>query len=78
MRQLVRLTGIVVGLVVMGCGSGQWIHPEKPKDEFATDYRECEQRIATDPKMQQGNRFIEVTAVENCVKKMGWVYYVPE
>lgn len=78
MRQFIVMVGIATGVALSGCATGEWMHPEKPSDEFATDYKACQARIQNDPKLQQGSKFIEVTAIENCVQKMGWVYYVPE
>jgi len=78
MHQFIVMAGIAAGLILPGCSTGEWVHPEKPKDEFMTDYKACQMRVQNDPKLQQGSKFIEVTVIENCVKKMGWVYYVPE
>lgn len=78
MRHLLVLSGIAVGLLAAGCATGEWVHPEKPKDEFMTDYKACQMRAQNDPKLQQGSKFIEVTVIENCVQKMGWVYVTPE
>ncbi|WP_447972165.1 hypothetical protein [Nitrospira sp. Kam-Ns4a] len=78
MRQLVVLAGVAVVILIGGCATGEWVHPEKPKDEFAQDYRICEQRVYSDPKLQQGSKYLYVEAIERCIKKEGWVFRQPE
>ena len=67
------LTGAVACLILLaGCSTTEWVHPNKPKDEFAQDYNVCQADILSDPKLQQGIRLLVLEATERCVQKKGW------
>ena len=69
-----RCLGVVTGaLLLAGCTSTEWVHPTKPKGNFALDWNQCNSDILKDPKLQQGNRFLLQQATERCVLKKGWV-----
>ncbi len=59
--------------LLSGCGSAEWVHPTKPKDEFALDYNKCEGQALRDPKYQQGNNYMIQLGAEKCLAKAGWV-----
>jgi hypothetical protein len=73
MRWLIVGTGLMVSVLEIGCGGAEWMHPTKPKDMFAQDWNKCAQDIALDPKLQQGMRYMTLSATERCVQKKGWV-----
>jgi hypothetical protein len=60
-------------LLLAGCSSTEWVHPTKPKGNFALDWNQCNQDILKDPKLQQGNTLLLQQATERCVLKKGWV-----
>ena len=64
----------VIGLMfVAGCSSAEWVHPTKPKDDFALDYNKCQTQALNDPKYQQGNNYMVQLGTEKCLAKAGWV-----
>lgn len=68
-----RLTGAALCLIVLvGCSTSEWVHPNKPKDEFAQDYNKCQSDTLRDPKLQQGIQLLLLEATERCVAKKGW------
>ena len=68
-----RVTAAVVGILMLaGCSTSEWVHPNKPKEEFAQDYNRCEEDILRDPKLQQGIKMLMLEATERCVQKKGW------
>jgi hypothetical protein len=67
--RIVRSVGM---LLLAGCSSSEWVHPTKPKDEFALDYNKCQGEILRDPKYQQGNNYFLLLGTERCVQKRGW------
>jgi hypothetical protein len=68
-----RLAGAATCLIVMaGCATAEWVHPNKPKDEFAQDYNNCQADTLRDPKLQQGIQLLLLEATERCVQKKGW------
>jgi hypothetical protein len=68
-----HITAAVVGtLVLAGCSTSEWVHPNKSKEEFAQDYNRCEEDILRDPKLQQGIKMLMLEATERCVQKKGW------
>jgi len=76
MEQLMKAWGLASGaawlVLLTGCGSAEWVHPNKPKDEFAQDYDQCEADTLRDPKLQQGIKLLTLEATERCVQKKGW------
>jgi hypothetical protein len=70
-----RLTApfVLVFCGLVACGSSEWVHPTKPKDQFLQDWNACESRMLRDPKLQQGNKFLLDQATERCVMKDGWI-----
>jgi hypothetical protein len=68
-----RLTGAALCVIVSaGCSTSEWVHPNKPKDEFAQDYNKCQADTLRDPKLQQGIQLLLLEATERCVQKKGW------
>jgi len=68
--RIVLLGAVLVQLTA--CGSGSWIHPNKPQEEFTVDYNKCQSDVMKDPKLQQGNNYLLVQATERCLMKKGW------
>ncbi len=68
--QIAVLSGALFQLTA--CGSGSWVHPNKPPEEFTRDYNACEDAVIKDPKLQMGNNFLVLQATERCVMKKGW------
>jgi hypothetical protein len=67
------LTGAALILIALaGCSTSEWVHPNKPKDEFAQDYNKCQADTLRDPKLQQGIQLLLLEATERCVQKKGW------
>jgi hypothetical protein len=60
-------------LLMTACGSVEWVHPNKPKDEFTVDYNKCHNESLLNPKNQQGNNYLVLQATERCLAKKGWV-----
>ena len=69
----VRMVMSVWMFLLAGCSSSEWVHPTKPKDEFAHDYNKCQSEILSNPKYQQGNNYMFLQSTEQCVMKRGWV-----
>jgi hypothetical protein len=68
-----RATSLLVSLLILsGCASAEWVHPTKPKDQFAQDYNKCQADTLRDPKLQQGIQLLTIQATERCVQKMVW------
>ena len=72
MREISRWPLVVGGFLFTACSSPQWVHPNKPADEFTSDYNKCQQAAAQDPKLQQDNQLLLRNATERCVQKEGW------
>lgn len=70
---LLRVTLFLISWGAIACGSSEWVHPTKPKDQFLQDWNACENRMLRDPKLQQGNKFLLNQATERCVMKDGWI-----
>ncbi|MEX5216193.1 MAG: hypothetical protein AB7G68_04360 [Nitrospiraceae bacterium] len=68
-----RSTASALGILMLtGCSTSEWVHPNKPKDEFAQDYDQCQADVLRDPKLQQGIKILTLEATERCVQKKGW------
>lgn len=69
----VQIIGIVsaIGLVT-ACSNARWVHPNKPESEYTADYNRCQNVMLRDPKLQQGNQLLVVSATERCMQKDGW------
>ena len=68
-----RRTAAVVAVVLLtGCSTTEWVHPNKSKDAFAQDYNACQTEVLRDPKLQQGIQLLLLVATERCVQKRGW------
>lgn len=72
-RVLRSLLAPVAVLLIAGCGTAEWVHPNKPKDEFSHDYNQCETEAYQNPKMQGGMKMILQQSIERCLAKKGWV-----
>ena len=70
------LTRLVCSLILLslwaGCSSAEWVHPNRPKDQFTLDYNNCQADTMRDPKLQQGIQLLIIQATERCVQKQGW------
>ncbi len=62
---------LVVSLLA-GCSTSEWVHPNRPKDQFTLDYNKCQADTLRDPKLQQGIQLLIIQATERCVQKQGW------
>jgi hypothetical protein len=60
-------------LLMTACSSAEWVHPNKPKDDFTLDYNQCQGEAMRDPKNQQGNNYFVLQSTERCLMKRGWV-----
>jgi hypothetical protein len=60
-------------LLMAACGGAEWVHPNKPKDDFTLDYNKCQSEAMLDPKNQQGNNYFVLQATERCLGKRGWI-----
>ena len=68
-----RSTAAATGIFMLaGCSTTDWVHPNKPKDEFVQDYNQCQADVLRDPKLQQGIKLLTDEATERCVQKKGW------
>lgn len=65
------LVASVSVLLVTACSTAEWVHPNKPKDEFAQDYNRCENEAYQNPKAQGGMRLILQQSIERCLTKKG-------
>jgi len=63
---------LVLGSLSAGCSSAEWVHPNRPKDQFTLDYNKCQADTMRDPKLQQGIQLLIIQATERCVQKQGW------
>lgn len=63
---------LVLGALSAGCSSAEWVHPNRPKDQFTLDYNKCQADTMRDPKLQQGIQLLIIQATERCVQKQGW------
>jgi hypothetical protein len=72
MRTISSWTLLVVGFLLTGCSSTEWVHPNKPSSEFTTDYNKCGMDVSRDPKLQQGSQLLVINATERCIQKEGW------
>jgi hypothetical protein len=73
MKLLLPWISISLLLLMTACGSTEWVHPNKPKDDFTLDYNKCQSEAMLDPKNQQGNNYFVLQATERCLGKRGWV-----
>ena len=72
MRILSLLAMVLAGLAFSACSSTDWVHPNKPSDEFTSDYNKCQNLVMRDPKLQQGSQLLILNATERCLQKEGW------
>lgn len=63
------LVASVSVLLVTACSTAEWVHPNKPKDEFAQDYNRCENEAYQNPKVQGGMKFLLQQSIERCLTK---------
>jgi len=68
-----NLVAMAAGLLVAGCSTTEWVHPNKPKDAFAADYSQCENEAYQNPKLQGGMKMIHQQSVDRCLARIGWV-----
>ena len=73
---MTRRTRVLLSLILLslssGCSSAEWVHPNRPKDQFTLDYNKCQADTLRDPKLQQGIQLLVIQATERCVQKEGW------
>ena len=73
MTQLSRVSCVfLVVCSLAGCSTSEWVHPNRPKDQFTQDYNKCQADTLRDPKLQQGIQLLIIQATERCVQKQGW------
>lgn len=72
MRPLYLSAPLLIALLA-SCSTAEWVHPNKPKDEFAHDYNRCDRETMLDPKMQGGAKLVVEQGIERCMAKRGWV-----
>lgn len=72
MRKISRWPLVVAGFLLTACSSTEWVHPNKPADEFTSDYNKCQNAATRDPKLQQGSQLLLLNATERCIQKEGW------
>lgn len=72
-RFLRNLVMSAAGLLMAGCATAEWVHPNKPKDAFAADYNQCENEAYQNPKLQGGMKMIVQKSIDRCIAKKGWV-----
>ncbi len=63
---------VLVVCALAGCSTSEWVHPNRPKDQFTLDYNKCQADTLRDPKLQQGIQLLIIQATERCVQKLGW------
>jgi len=49
----------------------EWADPSKPAGDKMADSDKCNQRVATDPRSQQGD-FAKLVVWSDCMKELGW------
>lgn len=69
----VRSGIVTLALLLVSCSSTEWVHPTKPKEQFAQDYNRCETQAYQDPKMQAGMKLLLQENIEKCLRKNGWL-----
>lgn len=69
-------TPLMVSLLFLtllpGCSTSEWVHPNRPQEQFTQDYNKCQADTMRDPKLQQGIQLLIIQATERCVQKQGW------
>ena len=50
----------------------EWIHATKAKEEFLSDYYQCQNNTLQDPQGQKGARGFLQEEIERCLKQRGW------
>lgn len=63
---------IVLLSLLTACSGAEWVHPTRPKDQYAQDYNKCQADTLRDPKLQQGIQLLIIQATERCLQKQGW------
>jgi len=59
-------------LFAAGCSSVEWVNVDRPKADYATDYRKCEEEGYNNPKFQGGMKLILQEHIDRCLNKNGW------
>lgn len=67
-----RMLMVMVGCIISGCSTTEWVHPNKPSEEFTNDYNKCQNAAVRDPKLQQGSQLLILNATERCLQREGW------
>jgi len=67
-----HLAVAVAGFALAACSTTEWVHPNKPPEQYTTDYNNCQNAALDDPKLQQGSKLLVVNATERCMQKEGW------
>ena len=62
----------IVGCMLIGCSTTEWVNPNKPSGEYMSDYNKCETAARRDPKLQQGSQLLLLNATERCMQREGW------
>lgn len=73
---MTRRAGLIFSLTLLslsaGCSSAEWLHPNRPKEQYTQDYNKCQADTLRDPKLQQGIQLLIIQATERCMQKQGW------
>lgn len=62
----------IVGCALNACSTTEWVHPNKPSEEYTNDYNRCQNAALRDPKLQQGSQLLVLNATERCLQREGW------
>ena len=73
MMRLTRVGVPVAMLLLSACSTSEWVHPNKPKEEYAHDYNRCDTETMQNPRLQGGTKLVVQQAIERCLAKKGWV-----
>lgn len=64
-------------LLLCGCSSPGWIHPDKRQDEFVNDYNRCENKFdeyeQQEVTITNPSAYTKTLFMERCLRKGGWV-----
>lgn len=72
MKSTCFAAAVLTLLSVTGCSNTEWVHPNKPSSEFASEYNRCQNMVLRDPKLQQGSQLLILNATERCLQREGW------
>jgi hypothetical protein len=68
---------MLLGSMLVGCASDEWIHRYKKQEEFVYDYNKCDRQAET--MANSGARSVSITPymrtslIDQCLMKEGWM-----